>query len=561
MRKNVGASEEGEDARLEAARLGMMLEWAGLSVVVMVFVWLMWVSFVPAFFGAVDESAYFLEAKVLARTGQPVFFSPGRLAFTSENMIERAPGEFVAKYPPGYPLLCAAGFWIAGVKGAMAVNLVMGVAAVLGVFMLLRGFVSGMLALAGTVTFAIHPMTVLYATGALSHMAETVFCVWGIVAVLRWAKKGGAMWVGLGCFLLAYACAIRYTAALVVLPFLVLAVPRALVLWRSRQWGKFLREFAAMAAGATGGLAPLLWYQWKAFGSPLATGYGLTQESVAFSWRWLTEHAWYALETLSRPGYGLVLFPLALAWLVFGAVKDRGRGAFLAAWIVPPVVLYMAYYWFPAPEHKANYVRFFFQLYPPVIVAAMLLVERLARGRFALQIAAAVAVGLIAVASFLFGGARGGLDRTVTLFPEAAAVTVNRNVPKGRPVLCDMHLSYFLVVATDAEIYSADYFDEEYVQRFAGSMGPGGNQVTDSLRARRFAEALGGRTQEQLDDLLREFLLERARRGMYLVTIPGRVEAWRERLGEKLELVVIERSAYEPVLLRMRARAGQTAHK
>src|SRR6476661_8793911 len=99
---------ENQKVAKPAAPRGPALEWIGLAVILACFLYLVSLFFVPAYFGGIDVSCYMLQAKTIAQTGQPLFRTNGPLLFVPENMVERALGAFVAKYPGGYPLLAAA---------------------------------------------------------------------------------------------------------------------------------------------------------------------------------------------------------------------------------------------------------------------------------------------------------------------------------------------------------------------------------------------------------------------------------------------------------------------
>jgi 4-amino-4-deoxy-L-arabinose transferase-like glycosyltransferase len=548
-------SHQPQTAAKNAADKRPDLEWIGLAALITGFLYLSVLFFIPAYFGGIDESCYMLQAKTLARTGQPVFHTKGPLLFVPENMVERSPDAFVAKYPGGYPLLAAVGYCLAGPPGAFYVNPLMAVAALLGSYFLARQWLGVPLALAGGVTLALHPMMLWHANGALSHMSETAFCVWGILLAVRWSNGSGWWTAMLAGLLLGYACSIRYTAALTILPVAVLVAQR-FVRARPEDRRHIVPGIVAFAAAALVALVPLFIYQAAAFGSPFSTGYALTNESRAFSLHWFLAHAWTAIVTLNTPGYGLVvLFPLAIAWLGYALVRDRRRGLFLTAWIVPPLLLYMAYHWVPGVTHSANYLRFFFQLFPPLLVASLLLIERVTRGSAIAKKAAAILLCILALACFVASPGRTEFELSLApaRYAQEAAVLVNKNVPRGATVVGDATMCYFLLFATDDDIYNPDYFYDRWIQRHESDLQPGGIHVFNPLRAQRFFAALGSRRQPDLDARFAGILTQAAvtPKGAYLLTNAQSVTYWRQRLGPWMNLVPVQTSPYDQVLLKL----------
>jgi hypothetical protein len=98
------------------------------------------------------------------------------------------------------------------------------------------------------------------------------------------------------------------------------------------------------------------------------TGYDSTHESefgAAFQWQFFFAN-W---EKVVRVFYDLGLFfvvPFAIAGIFMLFRRSWRLGALLLAWVVPGVMLYMAYYW--SPDRADAYARFFLTFLPALLV-------------------------------------------------------------------------------------------------------------------------------------------------------------------------------------------------
>ena len=294
------------------------------------------------------------------------------------------PAEYrvYAKYPFGFPLLAAIGRLIGGIDGMYVINPLCTVLACYFAYFLFRQAVTPFMSLLGVIWLACNPLVLNYANDANSH-ASTLFCVTaGFWGVLSWLRTGGRQnwraWIG--GFALGYACTIRYSEFLLVLPVMFAAMLN--FRW---EWKRFWGSLSLLVAWAIP-IAVLAGVCWVAFGLPWKTGYTYCNESTGFSWAYLSGDFgdglpgrvgnWETLVTqLNHTGL-FVLWPLAIAGL-FAMLGSAWRlGMLLALWVIPSAVLYMLYYWAPGGENTVGYMRFFMSIVPGLIFAGLWVLDR-----------------------------------------------------------------------------------------------------------------------------------------------------------------------------------------
>ena len=258
--------------------------------------------FVPAYEG-VDENGYILTAKRLALTGDGTKHTDHPLEYVSENVVQVDDGVFYAKYPLGYPWLCALAYRLGGPTGVFWVNPILAVLSVVGMFLLGRAMINDWAGALAALLLATNPLHAFYGLSALSHTGAVCFAIWGMLFLWRWTQSGGWRNAALAGALTAYACTIRYTEALLFLPVV------AMIFWRRN-----FREVAVMAAAAALVIAPLAIHHWLAFGAPWRTGYALCGEATGFGWEWFKKNWWLMVTRLNSPGLTLI-FPVGLVGL------------------------------------------------------------------------------------------------------------------------------------------------------------------------------------------------------------------------------------------------------
>ncbi len=244
----------------------------------------------------------------------------------------------------GLPLLYAMVFWIFGAgKGvtlAFLVSPIGAVIAVLGMFYLARLVAGPFAAAMAAILLGTSQIMLAYADNPNSHASCVACGVWGMFFLVRWWQSGGWWRGALAGFLLGYACLIRYSEGLLIVPIVVA------VLFRMR-WGEWRSYFRNAVPVLMWGVVvgALLYFNKHNMGT--WTGYDSTNESEfgeAFTWGKLSTTWEQMLRTLYDTGLFFV-FPVGVAGLGMLVRKNVGVGLMVLAWFVPVgVALYTSYY-------------------------------------------------------------------------------------------------------------------------------------------------------------------------------------------------------------------------
>jgi 4-amino-4-deoxy-L-arabinose transferase-like glycosyltransferase len=292
------------------------------------------------------------------------------------------PAEYriYAKYPPGYPLMAAFARKAWGWAGMYMVNPICTVLACFMAYFLFRQVVSPFMSLLGVLWLACNPLVIFYANDANSHSSALLCSVVGFWGLLSWMKTKETWRAWVGGFALGYACTIRYSEFLLVLPVLFAAAVN--FRWN---WKRAMGSVSVILAWAIP-VAALALVCWISFGAPWKTGYAYCKESTGFGWKYLTgdlgDPAMHKIgnwETFVQQLNHTALFLLwgpALVGL-FALMGSWWRlGVTLALWVLPQTILYMLYYWAPGGETSISYMRFFMTLMPGLILAGLWAMER-----------------------------------------------------------------------------------------------------------------------------------------------------------------------------------------
>ncbi|MEI8196570.1 MAG: hypothetical protein WCI73_11725, partial [Phycisphaerae bacterium] len=352
-----------------------------------------------------DQNGYLMTARHLVEEGRLWFVPENPYQFAGSmcimtkpydppSMTQPAAYRIYAKYPFGYPALAALARWLAGIDAMYLVNPICTVAALWMSYFLFRQALTPLLSLLGTILLATNPLTLVYANDANSH-ASVLLCVivgfWGLLSWWRketadltskgWLAGFGAGWRGLiGGFALGYACTIRYTEGLLVLPVLFVALTNL------RFNRRRMVSCGLVVLGWAIPVAVLAGVCWAHFGAPWHTGYSFCKEDTGFAWKYFTgandeptnsfkQGNWATLiQQLNVSGL-FALWPLALLGLLMMFNRAWRLGGVLILWVVPSTVLYMFYYWAPQGDLTVGYLRFFLDVVPGLIFAALWLAE------------------------------------------------------------------------------------------------------------------------------------------------------------------------------------------
>lgn len=520
-----------------------VLPAVALTAVVILFGWLLSSFYVPAYQG-VDENGYLCSARRLALTGDSGKYTKHPLEYVSENVVQTGDATFHAKYPLGYPWLCALGFWLGGPAGAFWVNPVLAVLTLVGIFFLARAMVNSYAGVLAAVLLATNPMHSYFGLSALSHTASIFGAVWGMFFLWRWAQSGGAWNAAAAGALTAYTYTARYSEALLALPVAVMIIWRFVELpegatptERRTHLRRWRWQVAAMLAGALV-VAGALWaHHWMAFGAPWKNGYDLCGESTGFGWKWFKENWWTMLTRLNTPGL-LLLFPLGAAGLVYLALHEPKRGALLCLWAVPAVLIYTAYYWAPQGEGR-GYIRFFVSVFPAFIVGALALL----RGALPARRISMVAIGVYVavVSSFNLRAALPDLQSTRDQLSNVARTwaVLREKVPDGSIIVASGGLLNNLEYVGSYELYSHESFDKQNLKNRLKILNDNDPHPFQRGKAQSLARTVGDMSDADLVKMERALLATNVAAGR-MVALIGPTDAFRSargRLGEGFSYV------------------------
>jgi hypothetical protein len=253
-----------------------------------------------------DEVAYLFQGRVLA-SGQ-LSIDPPRVpaAFTVEwDHILRTSEGWRAMYPPGWPLLLAAG-WL--IHAPWLVNPLLLCFAVVGVFRLANQLFEERTALYAVIAFACSPFVLMMGAGMMSHHSMMCVAVWCVFFLIRGREKDAIFGGALG----AFAFAIRpYTAVPLLLPFLIVTLVRS---------ENKMRTLFRLTAGALPVLVLFAIYNQLQFGSFYRTGYSYDPDATFYGsliQHFLNHIPWY-FSRLNESIWGwpwpdlLIFLPLLL---------------------------------------------------------------------------------------------------------------------------------------------------------------------------------------------------------------------------------------------------------
>ncbi len=220
-----------------------------------------------------DEVAYVLQGRIFS--AGKLFLAPPAVAeaFVADNVILTAE-RWCGKYPPGFPLLLAAG-WLAGAP--WLVNPLLFGLVVYGLFRLGSKLYDSGTALTGALLFACLPFAFLQAASFMSHIASLAFVVWSLSLLADGHSEKSYPRLLAAGLLGGVAFLVRPMSAVFLLP-----VPGLLILWMFYPRGARLRAAGTVIAGGLLPLAFLLWTQWRTFGSPFLSGYAVFDPSEGF---------------------------------------------------------------------------------------------------------------------------------------------------------------------------------------------------------------------------------------------------------------------------------------
>ena len=348
---------------------------AGLALLLALHALALRTYFVPVL-ASPDANCYHVAARLLESSGELHRHTSDPLAYVGWLWLETEPGTFYPKYPPVYTLIAAAAERLFGPPAGLYVGPVCAWLAVPLAFVAGLALLPGWAALAVAACVATGPVFSSFSIDQIAHapsvalLSAAFACLLhGLCAVERGAAGSRVAHFASAGLLLGLASGVRYTNVLLALPALVWFAGRRLDRAQLRRLAAFGLGFALPCLGLAG-------YHLQAFGSPWRTAYALTAEQTAFSLDNVGRH----LPRYARAWFDLALGPAGVAALVgFGlvAARDLRRALFFAAWGLPLVLLYAAYYFAP-PNHALSFIRFLMPLQLPAALLAGVLLAHLA---------------------------------------------------------------------------------------------------------------------------------------------------------------------------------------
>jgi len=253
---------------------------------------LTFLAFYPRTAAIVDEDAY-LTGAFLARTGRVSYEGSG---IPAPHMTVESNGHVVSKYPPGTSLFLTP-FTFLGWRAVFISGLLLAIAGTALFGLILKRLSSGADP-AWALLYLFYPAVVLLSRTVMSDLLAGALVLLAFYCLMR-----GRGWVLASGLTLGYACLVRYSNALFIPVFVLLAL---------RSAGARLRAVLLLLVGVTPFAMVIAGYNTYAYGSPLSFPMYLTgQFSPAYFWR----NAWYYGTALA------ILYPLMLA-----APLAAGRG-------------------------------------------------------------------------------------------------------------------------------------------------------------------------------------------------------------------------------------------
>lgn len=377
-----------------------LLPWAGLLVLLLVYLFLLSRYFGGSAISEPDDNGYFAQGTLLAQTGKTWFLPASDAQFIGAHWLLGPGGKFISRYPPGLAVAIALLDHLGGWRATLLLNPMLSILALVGIFMAARRIVGPAWGLLAAPLLAFNPTFFHHALGGGSHMGVLCVLMWGIYLLTLWADTGW-WWVAfLAGVVLGCIPTIRYADAIMGLGVLLFM---AMVLrLRGRERGAWWVHLLAGGLGALLPILPLLIRNQALFGAFWRTGYSLTNEETGFSFAYFQEHALDYIWQINSGGLGL-LFGLGLAGIlgmIFVAGK-RPVGAMLGLMAGMMIVVYMAYYWAPQGNSQST-MRFLLPTFGLFVLGATWIVrEALMRSNTAGAIAVAAALVLM---QWLWGG-------------------------------------------------------------------------------------------------------------------------------------------------------------
>ena len=333
------------------------------------FAWIM-THFQPAY-ASPDAHGYFYQARLIADTGKTYFETESPVQSIGIHWLATEDDKHYSRYPPGFPALLAILYKIGGPTLTLLLNPILTSATIILLFLLCRRMMNDWHALTACAILALNTNFNAHALNAFAHTPVMFFFLAGIVLLFRWTEKERTRTAFLAGLFFGLIPTIRYPDAVIgigVVAFLFLH-------WRKER-DDAIPGIIAASVGASLPIGTILIHNYLAFGSPLKTGYSMTNDQNGFGWSYFQNNASPYVESLMSSGWGVLFVPaiFGIAGMLFYKYS-RKVGYLLLGAIIPLLLVYTAYYW--NSGRNGGELRFFLPTLPLVTFAGMWFISRI----------------------------------------------------------------------------------------------------------------------------------------------------------------------------------------
>ena len=534
----------------KASLVQRILITAGLAAVICAYTYVEIINFTPAY-RELDCEGYLLLAKRMSHGGPLAAKEDDIFQCQNHVWIENEKGEVTPKFAPGYPAVMAIFHKIGGDVAMFWVSPVSGVMTLLGAFLLFRLWMTSLTAILATACLAANKMFLVYTGYLLTHSLDICVVTWGMYFLFKWRRHGGlgdAIGAGL---ILGFACAVRFTEALLAIVIMIAIISRLIPY--SRELVAHRRQTAegSKADAKAPGYHPLVstavLVVSYAFFPSLAVD--LQQDAL---WKFFDHRVLFFKRAAC-----LLTCPDAqdssrdLGWheprrtfpdiggrtggpmLVIGSWSE---GLMLIFWALPLILLHASYYW---AGGSMSYLRFFICLFPAFIGSAFALIDKVplsaSRRWFAAVVFAAMVIG------FRYDQAKVGIERTVSS-PGSRAIAgcggmLSSSLNHDAVIFSDWNCGTYLGTLRQFRYYNLDVFTVKY----GAKAGWGIHVRQQQKRIDRLTEFYRTHNDKELSAMkkkkIEDFMLE-GRQIAFLIRPDRKVRELKE-LGPEYELVPV----------------------
>jgi hypothetical protein len=444
--------------------------------------------FVPVTRGG-DRNGYLLGGKMLADGHARGVVPADPFIFLGPHWVMVAPGAFALKYPLGLPALYAIIHQLFGAErwlpAAHELSPLAASVALFGSYLLFRPLVGSFRAILGLILLATTPVTFFFANLPNSHAVALCTAVWGMAALLQWWRRPNIYVAIVAGLLLGFNFTVRYSEGLLLLPLLLV------IYFKTRNDRCVLRQAIPLPLAWITPVSILLIYNLIVLHH--LTGYGLTNESTAFSIASLIQNARTMLVQLFDNVLWLLL-PFSLLGLIALFRQNRRLALVLLSWPVPTILLYTAYYWVPAEEPGLSYARFVLTVLPALILFALFLPPR---DSTVATVAIGLIVAIISARNLRAAAARGEDLQWDNLGSLVLDQQVQSQIPPGSVIFTEQPNIPLLELSGDWRLYLSNLFTRPYIQSYA-AIDPNVPRILQAQRAQQLFNLLGSKSAADL---------------------------------------------------------------